>query len=107
MLSTSQLRSRVKANALASVSGLALAVLGYAPQAGAQTSAPQAAQAPAVEEVIVTGSRIVRDGYEAPTPVTVVGAEQIMDAAKPNVFDAISSLPAFSGNINLSTSTSG
>ncbi len=98
-------RSRMKAQALASVSALALAAFGQTSIAYAQTQTAQGA--PVVEEVTVTGSRIVRDGYQAPTPVTVVGAEQLMDAAKPNVFDAISSLPAFSGNINLSTSTSG
>jgi len=107
MLAISTVRSRVKTNALASVSGLALAVFAAAPAAQAQSPAPQSAQAPVVEEVVVTGSRIVRDGYEAPTPVTVIGAEQLMDAAKPNVFDAIATLPAFSGNINLSTSTAG
>src|SRR4051812_38700107 len=45
--------------------------------------AAQAQPAPssAVEEVIVTGSRIVRDGYSAPTPTTVVGAAEIQAAA--------------------------
>ena len=28
-------------------------------------------------EVTVTGSRIARDGYEAPTPVSVLGMEQL------------------------------
>src|SRR6185295_4284819 len=50
----------------------------------AADAAAQQAQAPAVEEIVVTGSRIVRDGYEAPTPVTVVGAEQLQDASKVN-----------------------
>src|SRR3954466_7351089 len=81
---------------LSSTSALTLAASLVPAQA--QTAAPQSAQAPAIEEVIVTGSRIVRDGYEAPTPVTVVGSEQLEQAAKPNVFDAIATLPAFSGN---------
>ncbi|MBX7197814.1 MAG: TonB-dependent receptor [Rhodospirillaceae bacterium] len=97
-------RRSARALALSSVSGLALAV-SLVP-AHAQTAAPQAAQEPALEEVVITGSRIVRDGYEAPTPVTVVGSEQLESAAKPNVFDAISYLPAFSGNVNLNTSNS-
>ena len=42
----------------------------FAADAGAQT-----AQAPAVEEIIVTGTRIIRNGYEAPTPVAVLGAK--------------------------------
>jgi iron complex outermembrane receptor protein len=98
-----RLSARMSARALAmsSVSCLAL-VAGLVP-AQAQTAAPQTAQAPAIEEVVVTGSRIVRDGYEAPTPVTVVGPEQIEAAAKPNVFDAIATMPAFAGNTNITS----
>jgi hypothetical protein len=44
------------------------------PSAQAAESA-QAAATSDIEEVVVTGSRIVRDGYEAPTPLTVVTAE--------------------------------
>ena len=31
----------------------------------------------AIEEILVTGSRLARSGYDTPTPVTVVGIEQI------------------------------
>ena len=93
-------RRAAKTLALSSASGLAL-LAGLVP---AQAQTPQTAQAPVVEEVIVTGSRIVRDGYEAPTPVTVVGTEQIEAAAKPNVFDAIATMPAFAGNTNITSS---
>ena len=41
-----------------------------------------AQEAPNVEAVTVTGSRIARQGYEAPTPVTVTSAD-ILTAAKP------------------------
>jgi hypothetical protein len=41
----------------------------------------QAAQTASVEEIVVTGSRIVRDGYEAPTPVTVMPVEDLKAAA--------------------------
>ncbi|MDB5689256.1 MAG: hypothetical protein JWL91_1132, partial [Sphingomonas bacterium] len=30
-----------------------------------------------VEEIVVTGSRITRSGFETPTPVQVVGAERL------------------------------
>src|SRR3954464_12537828 len=85
-------RRTAKTLALSSASGLAL-LAGLVP-AQAQTAAPQAAQAP-VEEVVVTGSRIVRDGYEAPTPVTVVGVEQMQQSGFANVFDAVRQMPAF------------
>ncbi len=60
--------------------------------------AQQAAQAPAVEEIVVTGSRVVRDGYEAPTPVSVVGIEQMQTTATSNLADYVNQLPALSGS---------
>ena len=70
---------------------------------GAQAQAP-APQAPVVEEVIVTGSRIVRDGYEAPTPVAVVGVEQLQSGASANVADYVNTMPVFSGSASPQTS---
>jgi len=63
-------------------------------------SAQDVAQADSgVEAVSVTGTRIVRDGYSAPTPVTVVGAEQIQAAAPANLADFVnSSLPSVIGS---------
>ena len=46
-------------------------------------------------EVVVTGSRIVRNGYTAPTPLTVVGAERIEQRAATNIGDVVNELPAF------------
>lgn len=50
-------------------------------------------------EVTVTGSRIVRDGYEAPTPVSVLGAEQLNAMAVTNIVDAVNRLPALSPSV--------
>lgn len=79
--------------------GGACAVLALAASAAAaQTAAP--AGATQVEEVIVSGSRIVRDGFDAPTPVTVVGADQLRQAAQPSVFTAINQMPQMVGGTN-------
>jgi iron complex outermembrane receptor protein len=43
----------------------------------------------------VTGSRIVRDGMESPTPVTVVGTARMESLASPNIGDVLNSLPSF------------
>jgi hypothetical protein len=73
----------MKARALATTSAIALAASAFAaPHAAMAADAPQTAQAP-VEEIVVTGSRVVRDGYEAPTPVSVMGVEQIKTSATP------------------------
>jgi outer membrane receptor protein involved in Fe transport len=45
--------------------------------------------------IVVTGSRIQRDGAEAPSPVTVVGEELFAQRASTNVADALNELPAF------------
>ncbi len=57
--------------------------------------AAQTAQAPAVvDEIVVTGTRVVRDGYEAPTPVSVIGVEALDNVATSNLADSINQLPA-------------
>jgi iron complex outermembrane receptor protein len=50
------------------------------------------------EEVVVTGSRVMRDGYEAPTPVTVASSEQLELAAPSTLSDALNQLPSFRGS---------
>lgn len=53
-------------------------------------------KAPASEaDIIVTGSRIVRDGYTAPTPVTVAPVEELVKSTPTNVPDALNKLPQF------------
>jgi iron complex outermembrane recepter protein len=49
-------------------------------------------------EVVVTGSHIVREGYESPTPLTVLGAEEIEKSADPNLLGTLNALPAISGS---------
>ena len=91
--------------ATASVSAMILGL--SASQATAQTPAPQAAQGGTVEEIVVTGTRVVRDGYEAPTPLTVVGADQIESAARPSIADFVNTLPALSGSATPQNSSRG
>jgi iron complex outermembrane receptor protein len=51
-------------------------------------------------EVVVTGSRVMRNGYEAPTPVTVIGVEQIQQAPSQHISDFVTRLPAFAGGMS-------
>ncbi len=69
---------------------------------GVALAAPAAfaADEPAsLDEIVVTGSRIVREGYEAPTPVSVLGASELANMGLPNVADAMNRLPALQGNL--------
>lgn len=61
------------------------------------------AQAPAeakleVETVVTTGSRILRDGFAAPTPVTVTSMDQIQTSATNLAADYLNTLPQFAGS---------
>ena len=56
---------------------------------------PAAPQENAAQEIIVTGSRIARSGFDAPTPVSVVGQERFEQRAITNVGDALNELPSF------------
>jgi outer membrane receptor protein involved in Fe transport len=70
--------------------------------------APAAAPEIEVEQIVVTGSRIVRDGYEAPTPTTVLGVEELQRKAPVNIADQINQLPALAGSTrNITNNVSG
>lgn len=51
-----------------------------------------------LESVIVTGSRIKRDGYSATTPTTIVTQEDIVAAAPGTIADGLNQLPQFQGS---------
>lgn len=73
------------------------------------TGASQRVGSDELEQVTVTGSRIVRDGFEAPTPVTVIGLEQMQAEAPINIADSLNRLPIVAGSIgqqNIGVSTS-
>lgn len=94
--------------------GAAVAVLAMASAASAQTApaadpaAPATTEAPAnsdTGEVTVTGTRVVRNGYQAPTPLTVVTQEEIQNGSPTNnIADFVNQLPSLSASIRPSNS---
>ncbi len=54
----------------------------------------QAAAEEAPQELIVTGSRIIRDGAEAPVPTTVLSVQDILERSPTNIADYINQLPS-------------
>ena len=52
----------------------------------------------ALEEVTVTGSHIKSAGFESPTPLTTISADEISKQATPDLIDYLSTLPVFGGN---------
>ncbi|RYZ68603.1 MAG: hypothetical protein EOP08_00115, partial [Proteobacteria bacterium] len=71
------------------------------------SAASFAAQPDDLEELVVTGSRIVRDGVSAPTPVTVVGAERIENLGATSIGAVLNTLPSFRASTNPQTSNIG
>jgi outer membrane receptor protein involved in Fe transport len=48
-----------------------------------------------IAEVVVTGSRIARSGFTTPTPVTVIGADQMARQGASNIAAVLDEIPAF------------
>jgi outer membrane receptor protein involved in Fe transport len=84
---------------LASVSITALLCMG---QAALADDAPSQ-----VESVVVSASRIARDGFEAPTPTTVVSREDIDKKAPSNLADYVNEIPALAPTTTPATTTVG
>jgi outer membrane receptor protein involved in Fe transport len=53
-----------------------------------------------LQEIVVTGSRIARDGFDASTPVTVLDAVDLKTTGTVNVEDVLSDAPQFIGSTN-------
>ena len=67
---------------------------------GTAASAPDAATAGPSGEIVVTGSRVVRAGYTAPTPVTVLSTDSLAQKAPSSLPDALNQIPVFQGSIS-------
>ena len=59
----------------------------------------------AIEQMVVTGSRIKRTGLTAPTPVTVLGAEQLSLSGETNLGNLLNQLPALGSTFSSASST--
>jgi iron complex outermembrane recepter protein len=79
---------RMRRTLLSSAVGL---VIGSAAHAQVQVDASAGAQP---EEIFVTGSRISRQGFDAPTPVTAIDNDYLLDLGFVNVGAAVQQLPA-------------
>lgn len=64
----------------------------------AEEAAPQDASADSASDIVVTGSRAIRDGSQAPTPITVVAAEDLVKAQPGLIGEALNQLPSFRGS---------
>jgi hypothetical protein len=63
-----------------------------------QAPASNNGQADDIQQVVVTGTRVTTNGYQAPTPVTVVSSEQFKTLATGDAADYLNTLPQFVGS---------
>jgi iron complex outermembrane receptor protein len=76
-------------------------------QVAQATDAQSSGDGRLLDEVTVTGTRIVRDGYEAPTPVSVLGEDTLKAMAVGNIVDAVNRMPALSPTQNTRSNPEG
>jgi outer membrane receptor protein involved in Fe transport len=73
---------------------LAAALLATAP-ALAQTAPAGSGETADDDVVVVTGSRIARDGFEQPTPTTVLGEAELRQGQRQNLAQVLNDSPSF------------
>lgn len=105
------MREQFRSYFLSCAAALAMTpALAQAQTADVAEQVPKAADAASVShsdrDIVVTGTRIRRDGYDAPVPVSVLGAAEI-EAQKPaNIADMVRTLPAITaGGVNSAVSS--
>ena len=97
----------------AGAGGLALATMLAGTSALAQAvttpagDSAQTAEAPAGEDIVVTGSRIRRNPLDQPSPVVTVDAESIQRTGLSSVADVLQRLPSAAGGLNSKVNNSG
>ena len=101
--------STLNARALCTVSALAIAVASfatpYSAHAGEATAAQSADQD--LEELVITGSRIIREGFEAPTPLSVIDTTTLERSPAANIAEFVNTLPVFAGSRSPNNSQNG
>ncbi|WP_137871195.1 TonB-dependent receptor [Sphingopyxis sp. 2PD] len=84
----------------------ALALVHSAPVLAQETAAPaDSIEAADADQIIVTGSRVARDGFQAPTPLTVLSETEIQNSSPTNnIADFVNTLPSLAGSTRPSNS---
>jgi iron complex outermembrane receptor protein len=73
-------------------------VVALASAASAQTAPTKVIEDTTVGEIVVTGSRVIKNGDASPSPVTVVQADDVLRTQPGTLADALQVLPVFAGS---------
>ena len=103
-----RLQLPISAALLLGASALALAAPGQAQEAQSPANRSGACTAAATEaDVVVTGSRVISNGNNSPTPLTVVSTKQLLESTPVSVAAALQQLPVFQNSLGQNTGTGG
>jgi outer membrane receptor protein involved in Fe transport len=91
-------RARLVAGSSIAVVMMAHASIAHAQDNADVDQAPDAGQPDTAEAIVVTGSRIAREGFEASTPVSVVGQDEIKRNGNVNIERTLAQLPQVVGS---------
>ena len=53
---------------------------------------------PLLETIVVTGSRVISDAANSPTPLTLISTKQLRETTPSNLADGLNKLPIFQGS---------
>ncbi len=94
------MRSTVLRAVLAAVGAFALAAHAQTALLADTGGSPQPASSRTeLSEIVVTGSRIITNGNDAPTPLMVINPQELLTTRPTTVFENLASLPMFSGSL--------
>src|SRR5256885_8029496 len=85
----------MSSRASATITAAAVCLAGAA---SAQTPRPASANAPEVEEIVITGSRIASPNAASASPIQVVGSQDIEASGKTDLSDILYQLPQLQNN---------
>ena len=94
---------------LTTACGLAIAAAPSRAQSSgdAAVQAADAAEDEAPAELVITGSRIDRAGFDAPTPTTVLSGDALLQGDRPSIAQVLNDLPQFRASTSPVTNFSG
>lgn len=104
ILNVTEFRSRLLGSTMIGGLTVAAATLALASAAQAQTAPaqgqPQQEEAAAIDDIIVTGSRIARQDYTSTSPIVTVDAEDFQATGSITIDTLINDLPQFVPSVN-------
>lgn len=96
-------RTRAFLKTSAKLALCAAASMGTIAHAQVENASSEGETPEATVDIVVTGSRVVRDGFSAPSPTTVLGSQALQQRGAANIAEALNDIPAFTPTTSTGT----